>query len=319
MRRSRRRRSSGATGSARTTYTNAAKGGIPASLYPLTQCTVATRDLAAYPGGEAFLKAYKAKYGGASPDPYAIYGYEAMKLGARHHRGPRGAGQQQVGRAEGVVRDEGAPVCARHLRVRPERRHDAEVLRPVQDRGGRRARLFKTLTPQEDSAGLEEPVGGAHCAPSTAVRLNPLDWDAGCNSVRKPWKPNRSCHPPPAAPRRVLAGVRRYVGRWGLVAALVVLPVYYGIHRPDGRLPGRRRGRPTGDQARSRQVGLQLRRRPLQRRDLGPNRDRVHARLRDHRADQLRARRRVHDRLFRRRRPLGDFRARTHHRSRLGC
>ena len=62
-------------------YTNAAKGGIPASLYPLTQCTVATRDLAAYPGGEAFLKAYKAKYGRANPDPYAIYGYEAMKLG----------------------------------------------------------------------------------------------------------------------------------------------------------------------------------------------------------------------------------------------
>ena len=36
--------------------------------------------------------------------------------------------------------------------------------------------------------------------------------------------------PPPGAPRRVLAGVRRYVGRWGLVAALAALPVYYGIH-----------------------------------------------------------------------------------------
>jgi branched-chain amino acid transport system substrate-binding protein len=45
------------------------------------QCTVATQDLAAYPGGKSFLKAYKAKYGGASPDPYAIYGYEAMNLG----------------------------------------------------------------------------------------------------------------------------------------------------------------------------------------------------------------------------------------------
>ena len=28
-----------------------------------------------------FLAAYKAKYGVANPDPYAIYGYEAMKLG----------------------------------------------------------------------------------------------------------------------------------------------------------------------------------------------------------------------------------------------
>ena len=62
-------------------YTNATKGGIPASLYPLTECTVATLDLAAYPGGKDFLAAYKAKYGTANPDPYAIYGYEVMKLG----------------------------------------------------------------------------------------------------------------------------------------------------------------------------------------------------------------------------------------------
>ena len=71
----------GADGVCTASYTNATKGGIPASLYPLTQCTVATRDLAAYPGGEAFLKAYKAKYNEDHPDPYAIYGYEAMKLG----------------------------------------------------------------------------------------------------------------------------------------------------------------------------------------------------------------------------------------------
>jgi branched-chain amino acid transport system substrate-binding protein len=62
-------------------YTNASKGGIPASLYPLTQCTVATQNLEAYPGGKDFLAAYKAKYGVADPDPYAIYGYETMKLG----------------------------------------------------------------------------------------------------------------------------------------------------------------------------------------------------------------------------------------------
>jgi branched-chain amino acid transport system substrate-binding protein len=61
-------------------YTNATKGGVPAALYPLTQCTVATRDLAAYPGGKDFLAAYKAKYGVANPDPYAIYGYAVMKL-----------------------------------------------------------------------------------------------------------------------------------------------------------------------------------------------------------------------------------------------
>ncbi len=63
------------------TFTSQAKGGVPASLYPLTQCTVATQDLKAYPGGVDFLKAYKAKYGVSNPDPYAIYGYEGMKLG----------------------------------------------------------------------------------------------------------------------------------------------------------------------------------------------------------------------------------------------
>ena len=71
----------GGDGVCTATYTSAAKGGVPAALDPLMQCTVATLDLAAYPGGEAFLTAYKAKYGTSNPDPYAIYGYEAMKLG----------------------------------------------------------------------------------------------------------------------------------------------------------------------------------------------------------------------------------------------
>jgi branched-chain amino acid transport system substrate-binding protein len=62
-------------------WTQASQGGVPASIDPLMECTVATQDLAAYPGGKAFLTAYKAKYGTADPDPYAIYGFEAMKLG----------------------------------------------------------------------------------------------------------------------------------------------------------------------------------------------------------------------------------------------
>jgi len=62
-------------------YTSATKGGVPATLYPLMECTVAVQNLASYPGGKAFLAAYKAKYGTANPDPYAIYGYEDMKLG----------------------------------------------------------------------------------------------------------------------------------------------------------------------------------------------------------------------------------------------
>ncbi len=61
--------------------TNPKTGGFPASIAPLFHCTVATQGLTTYPGGQAFLAAYKAAYGVASPDPYSIYGYEAMKLG----------------------------------------------------------------------------------------------------------------------------------------------------------------------------------------------------------------------------------------------
>ena len=71
----------GPDGMCTSTWTNPKMGGVPASIDPLIQCTVATLDLAAYPGGQQFLAAYKAKYGPTPPDPYAIYGYEAMKLG----------------------------------------------------------------------------------------------------------------------------------------------------------------------------------------------------------------------------------------------
>jgi branched-chain amino acid transport system substrate-binding protein len=71
----------GPDGMCSTAWTQASAGGVPASIDPLMECTVATLDLQAYPGGKAFLASYKAKYGTANPDPYAIYGYEIMKLG----------------------------------------------------------------------------------------------------------------------------------------------------------------------------------------------------------------------------------------------
>ena len=42
----------------------------------------------------------------SSPDPYAIYGYEAMKLGLQTIAKPGRAGRQQVRRAQGAVRDQ---------------------------------------------------------------------------------------------------------------------------------------------------------------------------------------------------------------------
>jgi branched-chain amino acid transport system substrate-binding protein len=71
----------GADGDCESGFTNPTKKGIPASVGKNFQCTVATLDLNAYPGGKKFLAAYKAKYNDSAPDPYAIYGYEAMQLG----------------------------------------------------------------------------------------------------------------------------------------------------------------------------------------------------------------------------------------------
>ena len=71
----------GGDGVCTSSYTEASQGGVPASIDPKIYCTVATQNLDAYPGGKTFLSAYKAMYGTANPDPYAIYGYEVMKLG----------------------------------------------------------------------------------------------------------------------------------------------------------------------------------------------------------------------------------------------
>ena len=71
----------GGDGVCTSSFTQASQGGVPASVDPLIECTVATQNLAAYPGGKHFLKQYKAAYGVSDPNSYAIYGYAAMELG----------------------------------------------------------------------------------------------------------------------------------------------------------------------------------------------------------------------------------------------
>jgi branched-chain amino acid transport system substrate-binding protein len=97
----------GPDGMCTSAWTNAKQGGVPASIDPLIQCTVATLDLAAYPGGRQFLNAYKAKYGVSSPDPYAIYGYEAMELGLQTiaKLGPNGDNKADVLKALFATKD----------------------------------------------------------------------------------------------------------------------------------------------------------------------------------------------------------------------
>ncbi len=71
----------GGDGLCESAFTNPAQHGIPARIGRLFKCTLPVYDLAKYPGGRDFLSAYQAAYGDSHPDPYAIYGYEAMKLG----------------------------------------------------------------------------------------------------------------------------------------------------------------------------------------------------------------------------------------------
>ena len=71
----------GPDGVAETGFVDPKEGGIPLSLGKRVQVTVATLSPDQYPPeGQEFFKAFRQKYGVKNPDPYAIYGYEAMRL-----------------------------------------------------------------------------------------------------------------------------------------------------------------------------------------------------------------------------------------------
>jgi len=62
-------------------FADPAEGGIPADVAGKFQCSVATLPPDEYPPeGQEFFKQFTEKYGEDNPDPYAIYGYEAMRL-----------------------------------------------------------------------------------------------------------------------------------------------------------------------------------------------------------------------------------------------
>jgi branched-chain amino acid transport system substrate-binding protein len=75
----------GPDGVAEEAFTNPAKGGIPADVGARTKITVATLGLEEFKKrnnaeAEKFFTEFEKEYGDASPDPYAIYGYETMAL-----------------------------------------------------------------------------------------------------------------------------------------------------------------------------------------------------------------------------------------------
>ena len=75
------------------------EGGIPTSPASRVQCTVATLSPDKYPpAGKKFFSEFKSTYGVSSPNPYAIYGYEAMSLAldAIKRAGAQGNNRQAV-------------------------------------------------------------------------------------------------------------------------------------------------------------------------------------------------------------------------------
>jgi len=54
---------------------------LPPSAESYLRCTAPTPNLEANPAGRSFLALYKSAYGVGNPDPFAVYGYETMRLG----------------------------------------------------------------------------------------------------------------------------------------------------------------------------------------------------------------------------------------------
>ncbi|MGH2803796.1 MAG: branched-chain amino acid ABC transporter substrate-binding protein [Thermoleophilaceae bacterium] len=71
----------GPDGVAESGFADPAEGGIPANVASRVKVTVATLSPDQYPPeGQEFFADFEAEYGEPNPDPYAIYGYEAMDL-----------------------------------------------------------------------------------------------------------------------------------------------------------------------------------------------------------------------------------------------
>jgi branched-chain amino acid transport system substrate-binding protein len=71
----------GPDGVAESGFADPKEGGIPANVASRVKVTVATLSPDEYPPeGQEFFQAFEEKYNEPNPDPYSIYGYEAMRL-----------------------------------------------------------------------------------------------------------------------------------------------------------------------------------------------------------------------------------------------
>ena len=130
----------GPDGVAEAAFSDPKEGGIPNDIGAKTKVTVATLGLEEFKKrgnaeAEKFFTDFEAEYGTASPDPYAIYGYETMALALSTLEAARRQGQRPQGRGRAARReDEGSQQRSRDVRHRRERRHHAYRLRSLHDR-----------------------------------------------------------------------------------------------------------------------------------------------------------------------------------------
>ena len=112
----------GPDGVAESGFADPAEGGIPENVQKRTKVTVATLSPDQYPPeGQKFFDDFSKKYGEPNPDPYSIYGYEAMSLflDTCEKLGPDCADRQAV--IDALFAHQGPQVGSRHVRHRRER------------------------------------------------------------------------------------------------------------------------------------------------------------------------------------------------------
>ena len=139
----------GPDGVAEAGFVDPSEGGIPADVASRVTLTVATLSPDQYPEeGQAFFDAFREKHDEPNPNPYAIYGYEAMRLALDAIE--RSEHRRQGRHPRGAVRHERPRERARHVLDRRERRHHAQRLR----------RLQASRTASWSSTARSRPQGG---------------------------------------------------------------------------------------------------------------------------------------------------------------
>ena len=131
----------GPDGVAEAAFSDPKEGGIPADVGARTKVTVATLSPEEFEkqgisAAAKFFDDFKAEYGVKQPDPYAIYGYETMKLALDTLKavGDK-ANDREAVRNQLLDEDEGSRKRSGHIRHRPERRHHADRLRCLRHQG----------------------------------------------------------------------------------------------------------------------------------------------------------------------------------------